>query len=60
MIIGLSSMITVIGQIGGPMLAGVFADWTGNYRAGFTVLAALAGIGSIFFVLAKAPGEKPA
>jgi len=59
MIIGLSSMITVIGQIGGPMLAGAFADWTGNYRAGFTVLAALAVIGSFFFVLAKPPGERP-
>ena len=34
MIIGLSSLITVIGQIGGPIIAGAFADWTGNYRAG--------------------------
>ncbi len=55
MITGLSSLIIVIGQIGGPMLAGVFADWTGNYRAGFTVLAALAGLGSFFFLFAKPP-----
>jgi sugar phosphate permease len=55
MIIGLSSLITVIGQIGGPIIAGVFADWTGNYRAGFTVLALLAGSGSLFFLLAKQP-----
>jgi MFS family permease len=55
MIMGLSSMITVIGQIGGPVLAGAFADWTGNYRAGFTILAVLAGIGSLFFVMAKKP-----
>ena len=55
MIIGLSSLITVIGQIGGPIIAGVFADWTGNYRAGFTVLAVLAGSGSLFFLLAKQP-----
>ena len=55
MIIGLSSLITVIGQIGGPIIAGLFADWTGNYRAGFTVLALLAGSGSLFFLMAKQP-----
>ena len=55
MIIGLSSMITVIGQIGGPLIAGAFADWTGNYRVGFTLLAVLSGLGSLFFVLAKPP-----
>ena len=55
MIIGLSSLITVIGQIGGPVIAGAFADWTGNYRAGFTLLAVLAGSGSLFFLLAKQP-----
>ncbi len=55
MILGLSSIIVVIGQIGGPMLAGALADLTGNYRAGFTVLALLAGLGSLFFLLAKRP-----
>ena len=55
MIIGLSSLITVIGQIGGPIIAGAFADWTGNYRTGFTVLAILAGSGSLFFLMAKQP-----
>ena len=55
MIIGLSSMIMVIGQIGGPILAAVFADWTGNYRMGFTILAMLSGLGSVFFLMAKPP-----
>ena len=55
MILGLSSMIIVIGQIGGPMLAGVLADLTGDYRAGFTLLAVLAALGSLFFMLAKKP-----
>ena len=55
MIIGLSSLITVIGQIGGPMVAGAFADWTGNYRTGFTLLAVLAGLGSMFFLFARPP-----
>ena len=55
MILGLSALIIVIGQIGGPILAGIFADLTGDYRAGFTVLAVLAGVGSLFFLLAKRP-----
>jgi MFS family permease len=55
MILGLSFMIIVIGQIGGPMIAGMLADATGNYRLGFTLLALLAGLGSMFFVLAKRP-----
>src|SRR5262245_10309871 len=55
MILGLSFMIIVVGQIGGPMVAGIFADLTGNYRVGFTILALLAGLGSLFFILAKRP-----
>jgi sugar phosphate permease len=55
MIIGMSSLVTVFGNIGGPMIAGLFADWTGNYRAGFTLLAIVAGLGSLFFVFAKPP-----
>ena len=57
MIIGLSSLIIVFGQIGGPILAGLFADWTGDYRLGFTILAALAGLGSLFFLMAKRPTQ---
>jgi MFS family permease len=60
MILGLSAMIIVVGQIGGPIVAGVFADITGNYRAGFTALALLAGIGSLFFLMAKRPVMAPA
>ena len=55
MILGLSSMIMVFGQIGGPLIAGAFADWLGNYRAGFTLIAALAAVGSLFFWMAKRP-----
>ena len=58
MILGLSSMIMVIGQIGGPLIAGVFADWLGNYRLGFTIIAALAGVGSLFFWMAKPPTHR--
>jgi sugar phosphate permease len=55
MILGLSFMIVVLGQIGGGMISGILADATGNYRLGFTVVALLAGLGSVFFLLAKKP-----
>ena len=54
-ILGLSAVIIALGQVAGPMVAGVLADLTGNYRTGFTVLALAAGCGSVFFVLAKRP-----
>ena len=56
MILGLSSLIIAIGQIGGPMVAGLFADATGDYRTGFTVLAIVAGLGSVLFASARTPG----
>jgi MFS family permease len=45
LILGLSFMIVVLGQIGGGMISGILADATGNYRLGFTVVALLAGPG---------------
>jgi MFS family permease len=60
MILGLSGIIIMVGQIGGPLVAGAFADLTGHYRSGFTVLAGLAGLGSVFFWLARKPQAPPA
>lgn len=54
-IMGFSSMIIMLGMIFGPLIAGVMADETGTYTAGFTLLAALAGVGSIFFILLRPP-----
>jgi MFS family permease len=54
-IMGLSNLVTVIGNISGPILAALFADWTGDYRVGFTILAIMAGIGSLFFWMARRP-----
>jgi sugar phosphate permease len=55
MILGLSSLVIVLGQLGGPMIPGVLADLTGSYRVGFTLLASLAALGSLFFLLARKP-----
>ena len=54
-IMGFSSMIMMVGMTTGPIVAGVLADSTGDYKLGFTILAILAGIGSVFFLLAKPP-----
>jgi MFS family permease len=54
-IMGWSSLIIMVGTIAGPLLAGILADVTGSYESGFTVLALLTGLGSVFFLLAKRP-----
>jgi sugar phosphate permease len=55
MILGLSFMIIVVGQVGGPIIPGIFADLTGDYRLGFTIIAVLAALGSGFFFIARKP-----
>lgn len=59
MILGLSAVIIALGQIAGPMVAGVMADLTGNYKAGFTALALVAACGSLFFAFARRPVVPP-
>jgi sugar phosphate permease len=52
---GYASLVITAGTISGPLLAAVLADRLGDYRVGFTVLAFLAGLGSIFWILATPP-----
>jgi sugar phosphate permease len=54
-ITGLSSMVLMVGMMGGPLVAGILADRTGSYELGFSVLAALAAMGSVFFLRARRP-----
>jgi MFS family permease len=54
-IMGVSTTIILFGQVGGPLVAGIMADQTGDYVAGFTVLAILSGLGSGFFIFARPP-----
>ena len=56
-IMGFSSMIVMIGMMTGPLLAGFMADWLGDYRMGFGILAVLTGFGAIFFVTAHPPAS---
>jgi hypothetical protein len=50
--------------VAGPLIAGVMADLTGNYRSGFLILALLAGRasrpGSVMFLLARKTRTAPA
>lgn len=55
MILGLSALLTALGQIAGPLIAGILGDATGDYRLGFTVLALIAGSGSLLFWFARRP-----
>jgi sugar phosphate permease len=52
---GVSSMVSMLGMMGGPLVAGILADRTGSYGLGFTVLAGLALLGSLSFLLARRP-----
>lgn len=54
-IMGLSATLIAVGQVVGPMAAGMMADWSGSYRSGFVLLGLLAGSGSVMFLLARRP-----
>ena len=54
-IMGYSLLIAMVGTIAGPLVAGYLADLFGDFRFGFTVLAASAAFGSVLFLLARPP-----
>ncbi|MGE3857385.1 MAG: MFS transporter [Dehalococcoidia bacterium] len=60
-IAGASSLLVMIGTITGPLFAGYLADVTGDFRLGFSILAIVSGIGSVFFIVARRPqhGTRP-
>ncbi len=54
-IMGFSSLVVMVGMTGGPLFAGFMADLFDGYRVPFVVIAALTGIGSFFFAIARPP-----
>ena len=54
-IMGFTTLLVMFGTLTGPVLVGVIADWQGDYRGAFLVLAAVALAGSFFFVAARRP-----
>jgi MFS family permease len=58
-IMGASTLVIMVGQLLGPIIAGTLADQLGDYRLGFTVLATMAALASGSFALATPPGPPP-
>ncbi len=57
-IMGMSSLIVMLGTVIGPLVAGVLADYfDGNYSPGFVIIAIFTGFGMAFFVLATPPRQ---
>jgi len=46
-------MVVAIGQIGGPMIAAILADMTGDYRTGSRRSPFLRGWGRFSFIIGK-------
>jgi len=54
-ILGWSSIIIMLGMVTGPLIAGYFADSTGDYRLGFTIVGLMTFAGNGFWALASPP-----
>ena len=54
-IMGLSSLIVMLGTMVGPVVAGLMADYTGNHVGGFAMLACGSLLGAFLFAGATPP-----
>lgn len=57
-ITGISSMVVMLGMMGGPILAGVLVDKFGNYEMAFSFIAVSALLGSLCFWVATPPKQE--
>ena len=58
-ILGFSGPMITSGMVAGPLIVGLLADHSGSFQPGFLVVASLAALGSIFFILARPPKKRP-
>jgi MFS family permease len=58
-ILGFSGPLITSGMVAGPLIVGFLADNSGSFQPGFLVVASLAALGSIFFILARPPTKRP-
>jgi MFS family permease len=54
-IMGISSLVVMIGMTAGPIICGVMYDIYGNYQLAFTVMASASLIGAVCFWFARPP-----
>ena len=59
-IMGISSLIVMLGMTGGPIISGVLYDLYGNYNLAFTIIAFLSLAGSGCFLFATRPAAPQA
>ncbi len=57
-IIGISSLVVMLGMMGGPILAGFLVDKYGNYEMAFSLIAVTAFAGSLCFWTATPPKKE--
>ena len=57
-IMGVSSLIVMIGMTIGPIACGLLFDQFGNYQLAFTIMALCSLSGSLCFWFAKPPAER--
>jgi MFS family permease len=56
-IIGISSLVVMLGMMGGPLISGLLADIYGNYDIAFSVIAVATLAGSFCFWAATPPKD---
>lgn len=54
-VMGFSSMIVMLGSVGGPLLVALVVDATGTYRPAFLAIAAIAGLSALAFLSLRSP-----
>jgi len=54
-ILGFNHVVTMVAMTGAPLFAGWLADLQDGYTMAFTILAVMAGLGSVFFLAARKP-----
>ncbi len=58
-ILGIANIFVTLASVSAPIFAGWLADLRGDYCLAFTILAVLAGFGSLFFAFASKPVRRP-
>jgi len=54
-IMGISSLIVMLGMMGGPIFCGMVVDHYGIYQNAFLSIGIISMIGAIFFYMARKP-----
>ena len=59
MIMGISSLVVMLGMMGGPIVGGLLSDYYGNFVYSFAIIALVSLLGAICFYFATPPSPPP-